>query len=63
MPVDPLIDDVAEPEPGRRVVTSASEVDGVADSYLLPMLLVGLAVALGIGGLTFVRRFRNEPIE
>ena len=52
-----------EPEPERRPVAAPAEVGGVTDSYLLPMLVVGAAAALIVGGSIVVRRLRTDSIE
>lgn len=44
-------------------LSTSSDVDGLADSYLLPMIVVAAAVALAIGGAAAIRRIRKSPIE
>jgi hypothetical protein len=60
-PVDVSVDEpVREPTP---TVEATGEVDPVSDSYLLPLLIVGLVAAAGIGGAVAVGRMRSRPID
>ena len=66
--VEPIDGRVAAPgpEPEREPTPPAAasnEIDAVSDSYLLPLLIVGLVAAAVIGGATVVGRMRSRPID
>jgi hypothetical protein len=60
-PIDVTVDE-QRPEP-QPEVSASDEIDPVADSYLLPLLIVGLLGAAGIGGATVVGRMRSRPVD
>jgi hypothetical protein len=61
----PIVSDGPDLEPWveRRPAAAPAEAGAVTDSYLLPMLVVGVAAALVIGGATVMRRLRTERID